>query len=163
MPSTGLSHISLLWLAWFEHFRDIYSCGIQLNPLFFREEMNSSFVQERITKTNFPIPFECHQLMEYQEMLPKQHFQTSKNYSNLHLHLWRFIFSLRLILFYTKNNAVLCDSNPVSTTSIQGMFCLLFMYLRHKFAALNQGMPQMVRCLDYFCQLKKESACSPLP
>ncbi|KAL9350567.1 hypothetical protein Peur_057822 [Populus x canadensis] len=55
------------------------------------------------------------------------------------------------------------NSNPVSTTSIQGMFCLLFMYLRHKFAALNQGMPQMVRCLDYFCQLKKESACSPLP
>ncbi|KAJ7003283.1 hypothetical protein NC653_008502 [Populus alba x Populus x berolinensis] len=50
-----------------------------------------------------------------------------------------------------------------STTSIQGMFCLLFMYLRHKFAVLNQGMHQMVRCLDYFCQLKKESPCSPLP
>uniref|UniRef100_A0A2K2B2R1 Uncharacterized protein n=1 Tax=Populus trichocarpa TaxID=3694 RepID=A0A2K2B2R1_POPTR len=83
--------------------------------------------------------------------LTKSQFQTS------------FIFTLRLILFYIKNNAVLCDSNPVSTTSIQGMICLLFMYLRHKFAALNQGMPQMVRCLDYFCQLKKESACSPLP
>lgn len=83
--------------------------------------------------------------------LTKFQFQTS------------FIFSPPLILFYTKNNAVLCDSNPVSTTSIQGMFCLLFMYPRHKVAALNQEMPRMVRCLEYLCQLKKELACSPLP
>ncbi|KAJ6942671.1 hypothetical protein NC652_008467 [Populus alba x Populus x berolinensis] len=37
------------------------------------------------------------------------------------------------------------------------------MYLRHKVAVLNQEMHQMVRCLDYFCQLKKELACGPLP
>ncbi|KAJ6706227.1 hypothetical protein OIU79_010806 [Salix purpurea] len=90
--------------------------------------------KERIAKTNLPISFEYHQLIEHQEMLPEKFPARSQ----------------KTIPTCTSDNA--CS----------GLNHLLLMYLSHRFAALNQGIPQMVRCLSHFCQLENELACSPV-